>query len=223
MSPQIRKTKMKKLLIPLAALAVVGGVAGTAAINYFDEPDIHLVDLVVGRPAPNFTLPDANGRPVRLADFKGKTVVLEWNNPGCPFVKKQYGSGEMQRAQAAAARDGVVWLTVNSGAPGKQGHMNGDEAKDYVADKGARPAAYLLDPRGEVGKAYGARTTPHMFVINGAGSLVYAGAIDDTEGSDGEDTEIRNHVLAALAELNAGQPVSVSTTRPFGCSVKYDA
>lgn len=215
----------KKLMIfgALAGLAGIAAIAGPAAFNYFEEPDIRLVDLAVGQPAPDFALPDANGRPVRLADFKGKTVVLEWNNPGCPYVKKQYASGEMQRAQATAAQDGIVWLTVNSGAPGKQGHMDGGEARDFLADKGARPAAYLLDPRGEVGRAYGARTTPHMFIINGAGSLVYAGAIDNTEGSDREDIKVRNHVLAALSELKAGQPVSVPTSRPFGCSVKYDA
>ena len=211
---------MKKMLIALAALAAVGAVAGVSAVNYFDDPDVQLVDLVVGQPAPGFTLPDANGKPVSLADFKGKTVVLEWNNPGCPFVKKQY-AGNMQKAQAAAARDGIVWLTINSSAPGKQGHMDGDEAKEFLADKGSRPAAYLLDPDGQVGRTYGARTTPHMFVVNGAGSLVYAGAIDDTEGSDREGVPVRNHVLAALSELKAGQSVSVATSRPYGCSVKY--
>jgi len=214
---------MKKVLVGLAALAAIGAVGGFYTMNYFEDPDIQLVDLVVGRPAPAFTLPDANGKPVHLADFKGKTVVLEWNNPGCPFVKKQYDSGAMQKAQAAAAGQGVVWLTVNSSAPGKQGDMDAEEAREFLADKGARPAAYLLDPQGQVGRTYGARTTPHMFVINRAGSLVYAGAIDDTEGSDKQGVPVRNHVLAALSELKAGQPVSVATSRPFGCSVKYDA
>ncbi len=214
---------MKKLLIGLAALAVVGAVAGITVVKTFEDPDIQLVDLAVGAPAPGFTLPDANGKPVHLADFKGKTVVLEWNNPGCPFVKKQYDTGNMQKAQAAAAAQDVVWLTINSGAPGKQGHMDGEEAREFLADKGARPAAYLLDPQGQVGRAYGARTTPHMFVINPAGSLVYAGAIDDTEGSDKQGVPVRNHVLAALTEMKAGQPVSVATSRPYGCSVKYDA
>jgi hypothetical protein len=214
---------MKKLLIGLAALAVVGAVAGITVVKTFEDPDIQLVDLAVGAPAPGFTLPDANGKPVHLADFKGKTVVLEWNNPGCPFVKKQYDTGNMQKAQASAAAQDVVWLTINSGAPGKQGHMDGEEAREFLADKGARPAAYLLDPQGQVGRAYGARTTPHMFVINPAGSLVYAGAIDDTEGSDKQGVPVRNHVLAALTEMKAGQPVSVATSRPYGCSVKYDA
>ena len=134
---------MKKLLIGLAALAVVGAVAGITVVKTFEDPDIQLVDLAVGAPAPGFTLPDANGKPVHLADFKGKTVVLEWNNPGCPFVKKQYDTGNMQKAQAAAAAQDVVWLTINSGAPGKQGHMDGEEAREFLADKGARPAAYL--------------------------------------------------------------------------------
>ena len=214
---------MKKLLISVAALAGVAGVAAVASYSYFAEPDIALVDLVVGQPAPAFTLPDANGKPITLAGFKGKTVVLEWNNPGCPYVKKQYGSGTMQGAQASAAADGVVWLTVNSSAPGKQGHMDGGEANAFVAESKARPAAYLLDPQGQVGRTYGARTTPHMFVIDGEGKLVYAGAIDDTGGSDSPDGNVRNHVLAALSEMKAGKPVSVPTSRPFGCSVKYDA
>ena len=214
---------MNRKVIAVAAVAALGAAsfAGYKAFNYFDEPAINLVDLTVGQPAPDFAATDANGRPVRLADFSGKTVVLEWNNPGCPFVKKQYGSGKMQQAQAAAARDGVVWLTVNSGAPGKQGHMDGEEAREFLAESKATPAAYLLDPSGTVGKAYGARTTPHMYVIDGAGTLKYAGAIDNTEGSDNPGVPVRNHVLAALSELKAGQPVSVPASRPFGCSVKY--
>ncbi len=213
---------MKKTLIALAAVALAGAAALYVAPYWagdFVPPD--LANRIVGQPVPSFTLPDANGRSVSLADFRGRTVVLEWNNPGCPFVKKQYASGNMQRTQAAAAKDGVVWLTINSSAPGKQGHMNGDEARAFVAESGARPAAYLLDPRGQVGRAYGARTTPHMYVINDAGTLVYAGAIDNTEGSDRTDIEVRNHVLAALSELKAGKPVSVPTSRPYGCSVKY--
>jgi AhpC/TSA family len=176
----------------------------------------------VGQPAPDFTLADANGRSISLSGFRGRTVVLEWNNPGCPFVQKHYGSGNMQRTQAAAARDNVVWLTINSGAPGNQGHMNGAQARAFIASAGARPAAYLLDPRGDVGRAYDARTTPHMYVVNGAGTLVYAGAIDDKPTGDPADVEgARNHVLAALSELKAGRPVSVPTSRAYGCNVKY--
>ena len=199
---------MKQLLTAFTALAVIASPASAAP--------------VVGKPAPNFKLADANGKAVTLSDFRGKTVVLEWNNPGCPFVKKHYSSGNMQKAQAAAAKDGVVWLTINSGAPGKQGHMNGAEAKAFVAESGARPAAYLLDPNGVVGKAYEAKTTPHMYVVNKAGTLVYAGGIDDKPTPNPADVNgARNHVLAALSELKAGKAVSVATSRPYGCSVKY--
>lgn len=215
---------MKKSVVVAGAAVLLIGVAALtvpAAITYFDEPEVQLTDLPVGQAAPDITLPDVNGRPVSLAQFRGKPVVLEWNNPGCPFVKKQYGSGTMQRAHAAAARDGVVWLTVNSSAPGKQGHMDGEEAKEFLAESGARPAAYLLDPKGIAGRAYGARTTPHMFVIDGQGTLVYAGAIDSSGGSDAPSGPVRNHVLAALDEMKAGKPVSIASSRPFGCSVKY--
>lgn len=177
---------------------------------------------VVGKPAPNFKLTDANGKAVSLSGFKGKTVVLEWNNPDCPFVKKHYSSGNMQSSQASAARDGVVWLTINSAAPGKQGFMNGAQAKAMVAQSGAKPAAYLLDPQGVAGKAYGAKTTPHMYVINKAGTLAYAGGIDDKPTANPADIKgARNHVLAALSELKTGKGVTVATSRPYGCSVKY--
>ena len=199
---------MKQMLTAFAALAVIAAPASAAP--------------VVGKPAPNFKLADANGKAVTLSDFRGKTVVLEWNNPGCPFVKKHYSSGNMQKAQAAAAKDGVVWLTINSSAPGKQGHMNGAEAKAFVAGSGAGPAAYLLDPNGVVGKTYEAKTTPHMYIVNKAGTLVYAGGIDDKPTPNPADVNTaRNHVLAALAELKAGKPVSVATSRPYGCAVKY--
>jgi AhpC/TSA family len=192
----------------LAALAILAAPASAAP--------------VVGQPAPNFKLADANGKVVTLSDFRGRTVVLEWNNPGCPFVKKHYGSGNMQRTQAAAAKAGVVWLTINSGAPGKQGHMSGAEAKAFLTTAGAKPTAYLIDYRGVVGRAYDAKTTPHMYVVNKAGTLVYAGGIDDKPTANPADIAgARNHVLAALSELGAGKAVSVATSRPYGCSVKY--
>jgi hypothetical protein len=175
-----------------------------------------------GARAGNFRLLDADGRAVQLADYRGQTVVLEWNNPGCPFVQKHYGSGNMQATQAKARAGGAVWLTINSGAPGKQGHMTGAEAKAFVAAQKATPTAYLLDPAGRVGHGYAAKTTPHMYVINPAGTLVYQGAIDDRPTADAADIKgARNHVLAALAEVKAGKPVSVAETRPYGCSVKY--
>jgi peroxiredoxin len=200
---------MKQMLTAFTALAVVAACA---------EADAQ----VVGQPAPDFKLNDADGRVVQLSDFKGKPVVLEWNNPGCPFVKKHYGSGNMQKTQAAAKVAGAVWLTVNSGAPGQQGHMNGAEAKAFVAGAKAQPTAYLLDPKGVVGKGYNAKTTPHMYVIDARGMLVYAGGIDDRPTPNAADINgARNHVLAALAELKAGKAVSVATSRPYGCSVKY--
>lgn len=199
---------MKQILTPFAALAVIAAPAAAAP--------------VVGNPAPNFRLADTNGKAVTLSDYRGKTVVLEWHNPGCPFVQKHYTSGNMQKAQAAAAKDGAVWLTINSGAPGKQGHLSGAEANALVAKANARPAAYLLDPRGVVGKTYDAKTTPHMYIVNPAGALVYAGGIDDKPTANPADINgARNHVLAALSELKAGKAVSVATSRPYGCSVKY--
>ena len=199
---------MEKMLTAFTALAVIAAPASAAPI--------------VGKPAPNFKVADVNGKPVSLSNFRGKTVVLEWNNPGCPFVRKHYDSGNMQKAQAAATKEGVVWLTINSGAPGKQGHMSGAEAKAFLAKSKARPTAYLLDPSGVVGRTYDAKTTPHMYIVNKAGILVYAGGIDDKPTSRPSDVNgARNHVVAALLELKAGKPVSVATSRPYGCAVKY--
>lgn len=198
---------MRVLSIALIAAAVVAPAAA---------------QQVTGRPAGDFRLTDATGKPVTLSQFKGRTVVLEWNNPGCPYVKKHYDSGNMQRTQAAARRDGAVWLTINSGAPGKQGHMTGPEAQAFVAQAKARPTAYLLDPEGRVGRGYAAKTTPHLYVIDGRGTLRYQGGIDDKPTADKADIAgARNHVLAALGEIKAGKPVSVTETRPYGCSVKY--
>ena len=200
---------MKQMLAALTASAVVIAAPVSAA-------------AVVGQPAPNFKLADVNGKAVTLSQFRGKTVVLEWNNPECPFAKKHYGTGNMQKAQAAAARDGVVWLSINSGAPGKQGHMSGAEAKAMIGKTGARPTAYLLDHKGVVGKLYDAKTTPHMYIVNKAGTLVYAGGIDDKPTPRPADINgARNHVLAALSEIKAGKAVSVTTSRPYGCAVKY--
>lgn len=196
---------------PILALAAAVALAAPA-----------IAAVQVGQAAPNFKLNDAEGKVVTLSDFRGKTVVLEWHNPGCPFVQKHYNSGNMQKTQAAAAKDGAVWLTINSGAPGKQGHMSGAEAKKLVADEKARSTAYLLDPKGVVGKGYDAKTTPHMYIIDAKGTLVYAGGIDDKPTANAADIAgARNHVSAALAEMKAGKPVSVATSRPYGCAVKY--
>jgi len=189
--------------------------AGLLAAPALAEPQI-------GKPAPGFRANDVNGRVVSLSDFRGKTVVLEWNNPECPFVKKHYDSGNMQKTQAAAAADGVVWLTINSSAEGKQGYMTPAQAKAVAASQQSRRTAYLLDPKGVIGTGYGAKSTPHMYVVNPAGTLVYMGGIDDKPTKDAADIKTaRNHVLAALSELKAGKAVSVPTSRPYGCSVKY--
>ena len=199
-----------KHLFPITAALVIAACAPALA-----APPI-------GTQAPNFRLKDANGRAVSLSDFRGKTVVLEWNNPECPFVKKHYGSGNMQKTQAAAKRDGVVWLSINSSAAGKQGNLSAAPAKAAFAAQKAQSTAYLLDPEGKVGKTYGASTTPHMYVVDKAGKLVYAGGIDDKPTPNPADINgARNHVLAALSELKAGKAVSVATSRPYGCSVKY--
>jgi peroxiredoxin len=176
----------------------------------------------IGEAAPAFSLTDSNGTTHALADFKGKTVVLEWTNHECPFVKKHYGPGNMQQQQADATAAGVVWLTINSGAPGKQGAVDGAGANAIMADKGHKSTAYLLDPTGETGKAYGAKTTPHMYVIDGEGILRYAGAIDSNPSGDPADIPgATQYVVQALAEIGAGKPVSVANTQPYGCSVKY--
>jgi hypothetical protein len=181
-----------------------------------------LAAATVGAPAPDFTLADSNGKTQTLSQYKGKTVVLEWNNPGCPFVKKHYESANIPKQQAAATSAGVVWLTINSGAQGKQGHLDGAGANAFVAQYHASPSAYLFDGDGKVGHLYGARTTPHVFVIDGSGVVRYAGGIDSIASTDTEDlAKATQYVPQALAELKAGKPVSVSTSEPYGCGVKY--
>lgn len=201
------------LAAALLVAAPVGAllVAGPAAAQ-----------LRTGQPAPNFQLTDVNGKTVSLAALRGKTVVLEWHNPECPFVKKHYGSGNMQRAQARATADGAVWLTINSSAAGKQGYLTQAAAKAFAAGQPSKRSAYLLDHDGKVGKLYGAKTTPHMYIINARGTLVYNGGIDDKPTPNPADIAgARNHVLAALGEVKSGKPISVATSRPYGCSVKY--
>lgn len=175
-----------------------------------------------GAIAQDFKLTDVNGKTVQLSQFRGKTVVLEWHNPGCPFVSKHYNSGNMQATQKAARQQGAVWLTINSGAKGKQGHMTGTEAKSLIAKQNIQSTHYLFDTKGLVGKAYAAKTTPHMYIIDGAGILVYQGGIDDKPTANPADIKLaRNHVLAALTEIKSGDKVSVAHSRPYGCSVKY--
>jgi peroxiredoxin len=177
---------------------------------------------VVGRPAPDFSVTDANGKTQSLIAYKGKTVVLEWNNPQCPFVAKHYGAKNMQAQQAEAASAGVVWLTINSGASGKQGHLDAAGANAYIAKVGGKAAAYLLDGDGKVGHAYDAKTTPNMYVIDKDGVLRYMGGIDSIASTDKEDIpKATQYVRQALAEMREGKAVSVPTSEPYGCSVKY--
>ena len=178
----------------------------------------------VGEPAPAFKGTDViSGKEVSNATLKGKTAVLEWTNPGCPFVKKFYGAGAMQKFQAAAVKDGVVWVSVNSSAAGKEGHLkDAAEAKASIAEHKHASSHYVLDHDGAIGKAFGAKTTPHMYVIDKDGKLVYQGAIDSDNSPDpAAIPKATNYVTAALAELKAGKPVTKATTQPYGCFVKY--
>jgi peroxiredoxin len=203
--------------------ALVGGLFGTAAILGLDlalRPGA--AAQAVGAPAPAFALPASNGRTVSLADFKGKTVVLEWTNHDCPYVGKHYRGNNMQRLQKKWTARDVVWLSVISSAPGTQGYVTAAEANKLTADRGAAPSAVLLDPKGTVGRAYGARVTPHMFIVSGDGTLVYAGGIDDKPSANIADLKTaRNFVDDVLTELSEGKPVSASRTRAYGCTVKY--
>lgn len=176
----------------------------------------------VGAPAPAFSASDSQGRLHRLADYRGRTVVLEWTNHDCPYVRKHYGGGNMQALQREAAGQGVVWLSVISSAPGKQGHVSGAQADQLTRVRNAAPAAVLLDPYGSMGRLYGAKTTPHLYVIDGKGTLAYMGGVDDRATADAADiAQAKNFVRAALADLKAGRPVAEAVTRPYGCAVKY--
>lgn len=176
----------------------------------------------VGAPAPDFKGTDTKGVAHNLSDFKGKWVVLEWHNEGCPYVKKHYGGNNMQQLQKEWTGKGVVWLTVISSATGQQGYMEPAQADAYFAQQSASASAVLLDPTGQIGKLYEAKTTPHMFVISPDGVLVYNGAIDDKPTSNKADLATAiNYVSAALSEGMAGKAVTVPTSRPYGCGVKY--
>lgn len=173
-------------------------------------------------PAPDFSVKDASGKVRSLAQFRGQTLVLEWTNHDCPFVRKHYGSGSMQALQREAAEAGVAWLSVISSGPGQQGHVTGAQAQALTEQRKAAPSAVLLDPMGVMGRAYGAKTTPHMFVINAQGILVYQGGIDDQPTSNPADlAKAKNYVRAALADVAAGRSVAIATSTPYGCSVKY--
>ncbi|MDD3837356.1 MAG: thioredoxin family protein [Phenylobacterium sp.] len=204
-------------MIPLTRRLVLAACAATLT-----APAAAVAAPAIGQPAPVFRAVDADGRTRSLDEFKGKTVVLEWHNGGCPYVQKYYNAGAMQSLQRQATADGVVWLTLVSSGPGTQGHLTPAEAKSWKAANKAGSTALLLDPDGKVGKAYDARTTPHMYVVDKTGRLVYMGGIDDKPAADPASLKgAKNYVAAALADLKAGRAVATPVTRPYGCSVKY--
>ncbi len=176
----------------------------------------------VGDPAPDFTGTDSNGKTQTLSEYKGKFVVLEWSNRDCPYTRKHYTSGNMQSLQKEWTAKGVIWLTVLSSAPGRQGYVTASEENAQLAKVRAAPTAAILDPTGKIGHEYEAKTTPNMFVIDPSGKLIYAGAIDDHPTDDVEDIKTsKNYVSEALSQAMAGGAVTTSYTRPYGCSVKY--
>ncbi|MFQ5822931.1 MAG: thioredoxin family protein [bacterium] len=202
----------RNIFLPLLFLSCFFGLFQNVQA---DEP-------IIGKPAPDFTLTDSNGKKHSLSDYQGKFVVLEWFNPDCPFVKKHYGSGNMQKLQKKYTKKDVIWLIINSSAPGKQGHCPPDKANKIIKEENAAPTAFLLDHDGKVGKLYGAITTPHMYIINPKGVLVYNGAIDDKPSTKREDiAKAKNYVQLALDEAMAGKKVLIKVTQPYGCTVKY--
>ena len=196
---------------------------GLAAVAFFAAgamPDF--AGQAPGDPAPDFTLADTHGAEHTLSEYRGEWVVLEWLNYDCPFVRKHYNSGNMQRLQEHYTDLGVVWLSIVSSAPGQQGHFPNDEMNARTASHSGKQTAVLMDPTGQVGRAYGARTTPHMFVINPQGEVVYNGAIDDRPSADPASLDgATNYVVRALTEATGGQEVATARTQPYGCSVKY--
>jgi hypothetical protein len=196
----------------LSIVAMAGLMAGAQAAE-IAQP---------GVPAPAFTAPDIAGHAVSLADYAGKTIILEWTNDGCPFVGKHYNSGNMQELQRRFTEAGDIWLTIASSAPGEQGFVGPEEARADIGRWKAAPSDYLLDPDGVVGHLYDAKATPHMVVIDAKGVIAYIGAIDDKRSTDLDDVKTaKNYVAAALDELAAGKPVTVAATHDYGCSVKY--
>ncbi len=198
-----------KLLTALLTVAV------STALFAADSP-------AVGTNAPDFSLTDSKGKTQSVSQYKGKYVVLEWFNPDCPFVKKHYGSGNMQKLQEQFTGKGVVWLTIDSNAPGLEGHLTADQANAKMTEWKTKQTALVLDPDGKAGQSYGAKNTPHMFVINPEGKIVYQGAIDSKATPNPADiANSTNYVKVALEESLAGKTVSNASTKPYGCSVKY--
>ncbi len=220
---------MNKILILTAALCVslfattsvmAENVVSKEAPATTENAPVALPEI--GKVAPAMMAKDTNGKDVDLSAYKGKIVVLEWTNNGCPFVKKHYGSKNMQAVQKDAADKDVVWISVVSSAPGKEGNVTADEANKITADAGAVITHKILDPDGKIGHAYGAKTTPHLFVIAADGTIAYMGAIDDQSSPDPQTVKgAKNYVRAAIDSLIAGTPVETAQTQPYGCGVKY--
>lgn len=212
---------IKVLLALLAATTLM--MVTAAPINATTAPaETPAKGAEIGKPAPAFTATDSNGKAHTLSDFIGKTVVLEWTNHECPYVRKHYDTNNMQDLQKDATGKGVVWLSIVSSAQGKQGYTTGEEANKIIAKEKSAETARLLDPTGAIGTVYGASTTPHMFVIDPQGIVVYAGGIDDQPSvSHSTVKTAKNYVKAALDDLAAGKPVAVATAKPYGCNVKY--
>jgi peroxiredoxin len=199
------------LKLAAAACLALALSTGTAAAN-----------PKVGEPAPEFTGVDTQGKSHSLSELRGKTVILEWTNDGCPYVQKHYGSGNMQALQKKTTGEGMVWLTIASSAPGTQGHLAPAEHDALAKERGAAPTAILIDEEGTIGHLYGAKTTPHMYIITPDGKLAYMGAIDDKPTAEEADVaSAHNYVTGALAQIAAGKPVDPAVTRAYGCSVKY--
>lgn len=206
----------KRSTLAAAAMFAFVGIGGSASAQSAAP--------AVGKPAPSFTATDADGKAVSLGDFKGKTVVLEWTNDECPFVKKHYGGQNMQALQKKWTGKDVVWLTVISSPPGEQGYADGAKAKKLTADRGAAPTSVVLDPKGDLGRAFKAQVTPHMYIVRGDGTLAYMGGIDDKPSTKLEDLKgAKNFVDAALTEISSGKAVSVPTSKAYGCSVKFSS
>src|SRR6202163_1580156 len=201
--------------LTLGLAAVFASVTGAPGIAAGGAPQI-------GLPAPEFTAKDSKGSSLTLSQYRGKTVVLEWTNADCPYTYKHYASGNMQGIQTLAQKSGVVWLSVISSAPGKQGYVNGPAADALTVSRGAAPTAVLLDPSGTLGRLYGAKTTPHMFVIDKNGALQYMGGIDSLATADaGDIPHAEPYLKEAMLAVTEGHPVAHAVTTPYGCSVKY--
>ncbi|MBM3617493.1 MAG: thioredoxin family protein [Alphaproteobacteria bacterium] len=204
------------------ATALKKTFAAAAVAALVSLPVAAFAAAAVGSPAPEFSGKTSEGKTVSLSDYKGKVVVLEWTNPGCPFVRKHYDGKNIQTLQKDYTAKDVIWLTVNSSAKGKQGHLEGDALKGEPAKEGIASTAYISDETGQIGQLYGAKVTPHLFIIGKDGNIAYNGGIDSIASTDPEDiSKAEPYVKTALDEVLAGKPVTNATTKPYGCGVKY--